>query len=359
MLEHARECSIYFSKGFFLIFFSYSYHSNSQSLTLFDPINVIGLTLSGDLNSVFKDRKDSPDYHPVTLSYQDRDEWINIPIKIKTRGHFRKSSSNCKYPPLLFNFPKKSLSENSIFSGQDKLKLVTPCQGDQYILHEYLVYQLYNLFTERSFKTQLVRVTYLDSLKKKKPMIYYGMLIEDEDQMAMRNASVMTKKIGWRPAEIQREDFLQMAVFEYMIGNTDWSVQYQQNTKLIMKDNSAAPIAVPYDFDHAGIVRAPYAKPALELQLSSTVNRRYRGFCIKDMEELKGTFDQFNRLKESIYGLYINNSLLNEGYRNQTIKFLDQFYETINDPEKAKNAFTYPCDSSGTGNVVIKGLKKQ
>ena len=28
------------------------------------------------------------------------------------------------------------------------------------------------------------------------------------------------------------------------------------------------------------------------------------------------------------------------------------------DPEKARKAFSYPCDRSGTGNIVIKGLKK-
>jgi hypothetical protein len=40
------------------------------------------------------------------------------------------------------------------------------------------------------------------------------------------------------------------------------------------------------------------------------------------------------------------------------VKFLDDFYDTINDPEKALLTFGYPCDPSGTGNVVIKGLRK-
>ena len=30
----------------------------------------------------------------------------------------------------------------------------------------------------------------------------------------------------------------------------------------------------------------------------------------------------------------------------------------INDPKAAKEAFGYPCDPNGTGNVVIKGLSK-
>ena len=42
--------------------------------------------------------------------------------------------------------------------------------------------------------------------------------------------------------------------FEYMIGNTDWSVEYLQNIKLATVDSNSAPITIPYDFDHAGIV---------------------------------------------------------------------------------------------------------
>ena len=54
-----------------------------------------------------------------------------------------------------------------------------------------------------------------------------------------------------------------------MIGNTDWSVEYLQNIKLATVDSNSAPITIPYDFDHAGIVNTPYALPAEELHLSS------------------------------------------------------------------------------------------
>ena len=149
-----------------------------------------------------------------------------------------------------------------------------------------------------------------------------------------------------------------MAVFEYMIGNTDWSVQYQQNIKLITVDSTSLPSTIPYDFDHAGIVRAPYAKPAEELQMSSILQRRYRGYCMPEMNQFTEVFEIFNQLKDEFYALYEGNPLLSSSYQNQTLKFLDQFYETINDPKKAQEEFSYPCDKSGTGNIVIKGLKK-
>ncbi len=332
--------------------------TSGQSSHLFDSEEVLELTLRGDLKKVFRDRGDDPQYHPATLSYQTDEYPVNIPVKIKTRGNFRKMSSNCTYPPILLNFAKSSTPENSVFYGQDKMKLVTPCRGEQYVIHEYLVYKMYNLITPKSFKARLVKVVYQDTVKAKSSDALYGILLEEEEQMALRNQSYSLEKIGLRPEETQKDDFLRMAVFQYMIGNTDWSVQFQQNIKLISIDSTSLPVVIPYDFDHAGIVRAPYAKPAEQLQLSSTLERRYRGYCIPDMDQYTEVFKTFNQLKDDFYALYKGNSLLSRRYQNQTLKYLDGFYETINDPEKARKAFSYPCDKSGTGNIVIKGLKQ-
>jgi len=342
---------------FLLCFFLWS-TTLGQSSNFFDDDEVITLNLRGDLKTVFKDRGDDSQYHSASLQYKADLNTINIPIKIKTRGHFRKISSNCKYPPILLNFKKSSIPKSSIFEGQDKVKLVTPCQGEKYVIHEYLVYKLYNLITPRSFKARLVKVIFQDTVNNKNSIPYYGILLEEEKQMAKRNQSSAMEKIGLRPERTQKEDFLKMAVFEYMIGNTDWSVQYQQNIKLITTDSTSLPTAIPYDFDHAGIVRAPYAKPAPELQLSSTLQRRYRGYCIPEMNQFTVVFETFNRLKDDFYALYDDNPLLSNSYQSQTLKFLDRFYETINNPKKVRKAFSYPCNKSGTGNVVIKGLKK-
>jgi len=329
-----------------------------QSSNLFDDDEVLALNLRGDLKTVFKDRGNDPQYHSATLQYNADLNTITIPIKIKTRGNFRKLSSNCKYPPLFLNFKKTTTPDNSLFEGLDKVKLVTPCQGEKYVINEYLVYKLYNLITPRSFKARLVKVTFQDTVKNKSSLPYYGILLEEEKQMAMRNKSSSLEKIGLRPTSTQEEDFLKMAVFEYMIGNTDWSIQFQQNIKLIMTDSTSLPFAIPYDFDHAGIVRAPYALPAPELQLSSTLQRRYRGYCMPEMNQFIPVFETFNQLKDDFYALYNGNPLLSSSYQSRTLKFLDQFYETINDPKKARKAFSYPCNKRGTGNVVIQGLKK-
>jgi hypothetical protein len=353
LLKGETKHSLLFLACFFLLS-----SALGQSSNLFDADEVMELTLRCDLKTVFKDRGDNSQYHPAIIQNQADQNAINIPIKIKTRGHFRKMPSNCKYPPLLLNFAKSSTPTNSVFAGQDKVKLVTPCRGDEYVIHEYLVYKLYNLITPKSFKARLVKVIYQDTVKNKSSDPYYGILLEEEKQMAIRNLSRSMEKIGLRPESTQKEDFLKMAVFEYMIGNTDWSVQFQQNIKLIYDDSTSIPITIPYDFDHAGIVRAPYAEPAEELQMSSTLQRRYRGYCIPEMNQYTEVFETFNQLKDDFYAIYDGNPLLSSSYQKQTLKFLNQFYVIINDPEKAREAFSYPCDKSGTGNIIIKGLKK-
>lgn len=158
---------------FFLLCFSLLGSALGQSPGLFDSDEERTLNLRGDLRSVFKDRGDDPQYHSATLQYKADLNTINIPIKIKTRGHFRKISTNCKYPPIFLNFKKSAIPKNSVFEGQDKVKLVTPCQGDKYVLYEYLVYKSYNLITPRSFNARLIKVVFQDTVKNKSAKPYY------------------------------------------------------------------------------------------------------------------------------------------------------------------------------------------
>ncbi len=331
---------------------------HGQKSRLFKSDEILELTLRADMKAVIKDRGEDPQYHRATLHYLEGETVFDIPLKIKARGNFRKSLAGCKYPPLFINFKKKAIPKASLFRGQDKIKLVTPCRGDEYVVNEYLVYKLYNIISPKSFRARLVRVTYQDTVKNKSSDPYFGILLEEEKQIAKRYKSKSVSIERLNPESTQKDAFLKMAVFQYMIGNTDWSVQYQQNIILLTTDSTSIPITVPYDFDHAGIVRAPYANPAAELKMTSTLQRRYRGYCMKDMKEFTAVFETFNQLKDELYAVYDENSLLSDGYKKKTLKYLDHFYETINDSKKAKEAFTYPCDKSGTGNVIIKGLNQ-
>ena len=330
----------------------------SDQKDFFATDEVLELILSGNVKEVLNDRAVTSKYHPLKLSYQKSEtEKITLPVEVKTRGHFRKMKTNCIYPPLQVDFSKSEALDNSVFEGQDKLKLVMPCVGDEYVVREWLVYKLYNLVTPNSFRARLVKVKLEDEGNKKTVAPFYGLLLEPEKKIAKRNGLVaVEKKII--PEQTDEEAFINMSVFEYLIGNTDWSIQFLQNIKLLAADsNGLIPVPVPYDFDHAGLVNAPYARPTEELELNTVRDRRYRGYCIKDIKAFDGAVALFNRLKQDIYSTYTNCTLLDEKYVKSTLKYLDEFYSTINNKAALKKDFSYPCDNTGTGNVIIKGLK--
>lgn len=336
--------------------YSVSHITDTSTKSLFESDQILNITLKGNIRQLLNDRSGNAKYFPFTLSYTEDSTEASIPVTVKTRGHFRREKTNCSYPPLLLNIPGTAAS--SVFPTHSKLKLVMPCRGEEYIVHEWLVYKLYNLITQQSFRTRLVKVKLEDLKNKKMSSPFYAIILEEENQMAQRNNCVLIKK-KIIPQETMRDAFLKMAVFEYLIGNTDWSVEYRQNIKLIAHDTTSSPIAVPYDFDLSGIVDAPYAKPAPELKMNSVRDRRFRGYCIQDMKIFDSTIAFYNRLKNEIYNVFTGCSILKNAYVAETVKYLDKFYSTINNPVELKKEFGYPCLKYGTGNVIIKGLKEE
>jgi hypothetical protein len=327
---------------------------------LFASDELLQVKLTGKLKELMNDRESAdPQLFPFRLSYTNEQgiETV-IPVEVRTRGHFRRMKANCTYPPLLIKFPNQGAQVTTVFRNQKKLKLVMPCAGEEYIVREWLAYKIYNLITPKSFKARLVKIQLGDERNSKTVNPVYGILLEEEDQLAERNtATVVETKL--RPQQTEVNTFLTMSVFQYLIGNTDWSVEYLQNIKLIAPKSGAVPMTVAYDFDHAGLVGAPYAQPAEELQLSSTRERRYRGYCMKDLSVFNPVLAEFNRVKADIYKLYTDCKFLDEKYIKSTLRYLDEFYATINNTKAWQRAFAYPCDKNGTGNVIIKGLKEE
>ena len=325
---------------------------------LFDSDDILEITLKGNVRDLLKNRTGNPKLFPFVLSYKKEDSSrADIPIEARTRGHFRRLPGNCQFPPILLQFKKEGAQQHTIFSEQKKLKLVMPCAGEEYVIREWLTYKIYNLVTPFSFRARLVKVNLEDEENKKPIEPFYGMLLEEEKQMAQRNHTAIVKK-KMRPEQIQTEAFNKMAVFQYLIGNTDWSVQYQQNIKLITPDSGLTTIAVPYDFDHAGLVNAPYAKPAEELRMSSIRQRRYRGYCVQDLSKFNDVLAEYRRQKDEVLKLFTSCTLLDQKFLKSNSQWLEEFYNTINDDKSWQKDFAYPCDKNGTGNVVIRGLKE-
>jgi hypothetical protein len=229
------------------------------------------------------------------------------------------------------------------FYPLNSLKMVCTCyensNGDQLLLKEYLVYKMYNLITEKSFRVRLLNLSYED-VNKKKTYDGHAFLIESDKAMAKRNGCVELKNTRSHAEYTNRDQMTIFAIFQYMIGNTDFGISANHNIILIQpaKDSTARPIVIPYDFDYAGLVDAYYAVPNEGLEIENVRQRLYRGF-VRTEDELNAAIAIFNKQKENIYSLVNHFDPLTEKNRKNITDYLDDFYKTINNSSQVKKLF--------------------
>lgn len=317
-----------------------------DSFDLFAAEEILPVTLRFDFQQLIKEKFEDQ-YQPCQISFQlSESEVIETDIQLKPRGNFRRKF--CYLPPIRLDF---EASSSPAIQALDKIKMVTHCknakQFEQYVLKEYLAYKMYNLFTPLSFRVRLVEITYVDTEDKKKPLTRLGFLIEDVDVMAKRN--------GYKELEVdqiprQSTDYDQMtliSVFEYFLGNTDWSVPALHNIKLIIpreKEGPKVPVAVPYDFDYSGMINAPYAIPNEKLGIETVRTRLFRGRC-RTEAEFQEVFDQFLEKKEALYQLVDELDLLEDYHKKEMTRYMDDFFEIIQRPAAVKNEILAACRS--------------
>lgn len=85
-----------------------------------------------------------------------------------------------------------------------------------------------------------------------------------------------------------------IALFQYMIGNTDWSVMNNHNVKEIISKKTALQghLQCLYDFDYSGLVNAEYAIPSEALGIEKVTDRIYRGYT-RTSEEIQNALALF------------------------------------------------------------------
>lgn len=262
----------------------------------------------------------------------------NERITVDLRGHFRRE--NCTIPPMKLNFDQPAAT---VLAPLKSLKLVSICktysESGQYLIKEYLIYKMYNLFTDLSFRVRLLDLSYVDSSLKKKTLNDLAFFIEDEKEMAKRN-NAKINEVGKPHTELtDRNQMTLVAIFEYMIGNTDWAVPVRHNIKTVQpKSDEAKLIAIPYDFDYSGLVNADYAVPDPLLNTQTVLERVYRGFP-RTMDEINTVLAQFHKQKEAIYALINNCVYLTKNYKRIMIDYLNEFYDDIRHQKTVQNIF--------------------
>jgi hypothetical protein len=132
-----------------------------------------------------------------------------------------------------------------------------------------------------------------------------------------------------------------LAMFEYLAGNTDWSVGGLHNIVLI-RDSTNVVYPVPYDFDWSGVISPPYAFPDARLGIRTVRERVFRAGC-RTPEDLVAVLARFNERKDSIYALYRGQEGLDPGRVRQALEYYDEFYRIINDPRAVRREFMINC----------------
>ncbi len=114
-------------------------------------------------------------------------------------------------------------------------------------------------------------MNYIDSEDKVKASTHLSFLIEDIDVLASRTNSFVLKSKSLRMSHVNKSSMIQLSLFQYMIGNVDWSISELHNVKLLKVNEFSEdlPYAVPYDFDYAGFVDASYAVNVQNPDISS------------------------------------------------------------------------------------------
>jgi len=321
------------------------------NFTLFpqsDPFAVdvpLEINLEFDIKTFMK-TKNKEEYLDAKFSYMDVDSvLVEDTIRVKARGNFRKG--HCSFPPIKLNLKKADL-RNEDLNNTKSLKLVTHCKNSktytQYIHKEYLCYRLYNLFTEYSYRVRLFKINYIDSEGKKKVHTNYGFIIESDSHLEER-INAAEYEIGTLTMKYTDYDLIRMtSLFQFMIGNTDFSVQARHNIKLfkLLEFNKEFPLAIPYDFDISGMVNAYYAIPDERLGIETVRERVYRGHCIP-AEDYEPIFAQFSDKKEDMYRIVNNYPYLDKVHRKEMITYLDEFFKIIENPKTRGNVIIRNC----------------
>ncbi|MGH1436349.1 MAG: hypothetical protein ACRBG0_18020 [Lewinella sp.] len=334
----------------------------AQPMSVFDYLavqDVSEVTITTDLTNLLElqGEEDQKAVLSFVNSENVTEEWD---IKVSARGKFRRRV--CEFPPIKLDFSKGDL-KNRGFAEFDKYKVVTHCQENrreakEAVLREYTTYQLYNALTPSSYEAYLLQINYVDSKGEVNNLRRYAFILESTQELAARLAVKECEDCrGYTPDQVELPAENMLAVFQYMIGNTDFNLSMVRNLKLFSNSEGKA-IPVAYDFDFSAMVSVPYAIPARELGQTSIEDRVFLGFQVADqlMEE---TLAHFEKTREELEQIIKSQRALSSAARLEMRTYLDEFYAHLTDLRELGKVRTYSQMRQTAPLVVPAGAKPE
>jgi hypothetical protein len=216
--------------------------------------------------------------------------------RFRARGKFRRRI--CNMPPLKVDFDKDEL-EAAGLERYDEFKIVTHCLIDEFsqdrVVKEYLAYKMYQLLSPYTYRVQLARIQYVD-LTQGTNERYWGFLIEDNKEIRDRLQMSKVDSFNLAPELFPAEHLTKIALFQYLIGNSDWSFESNRNIEVVRSGEDF--YLLPFDFDFSGFVNAPYAIPNPDFKLASVRDRVYLGPTPTDQAMQKAQHAILSQKKE-------------------------------------------------------------
>lgn len=312
---------------------------------LFEESGVLEIDLAGPLGRIVAE-EDGRTEHTFVL----RAEGVEHPVEVRKRGKSR--TRVCDFPPLRIEFTGEEESPSS-FAGQRRLKLVTHCgkseKFETYLLKEYAAYRIFNVISDVGYRVRLVRINYTDSdSPPETPAIRrYGFFIESAAGLARRTGGRSVDAAGVALGSFDELHAAKVFLFQYLIGNTDWSLVTADLDDTCCHNGDIFEIGarrfyVPFDFDLSGLVNARYAEPDPSLGISRVTQRRYRGYCLSS-GALAAALHAINARRDAILDVVGNVEALSEKDARVAFKYLDGFFDQAKDEDRLVRSFERRC----------------
>lgn len=330
--------------------------ASAQAITEADPLfqddEPIEITIIAPLRSLMKDRPDE-DYLDGRVQYTASDgSTVEFDVGVRTRGKYRRQSRVCPFPPLRLNF-KSSQTKDTLFHKQDKLKLVAHCRNkstryNQGVILEYLAYRILNILSDVSYRVRLLHVNYVDSDNRLSDFEQYAFMIEHKDSLTRRTELSQIEVARTQVRKLQPDYTNLVSVFQFMIGNADFSPVAGpagepccHNHTLFGREGELY-YSIPYDFDMAGIVDAPYATPNPRFKIRSVRHRLYRGRC-KNNDQLPASLKKLQDNRHRIFALLHAQEELTTSMRKKILSYIEKFYAVIDNPRQVERNLVKKC----------------
>lgn len=323
---------------------------------LFADQDILDITIEAPLTTLMRERPEE-EYLPARLTLASPGaSTADFDLKIRTRGNYRRDPEHCDFAPIRLNFRKKQV-EGTVFAGQDKLKLVTHCRSrstsfPQHVLREYLAYRFFSELTPVSYSVRLFNITYVDT-ESDTTITRPGFVIEDDDHVAARNNLQVVKIPRIRYDQVDPERQALVHLFEYMIGNTEYSFVNPEpgkscchNADLLSATGEPPYLPLPFDFDFAGIVNAPYAQPHPRYPVDDVRIRFYKGLC-ENNELLPDTARLFLEEHGDFITIVDRLEPLSRRSRLSVRNYLNAFIDRIEDEKSRQRYLARKCLQPG------------